>query len=91
MYVKPNVKVSMKYFFTKLLPEDEFPSGYFDFPGGDMFWARTKAIYQVFKIDLRNDIPEEKDSKDILYALERLWLFIVKKNGFYYKKYFNYK
>ena len=91
MYVEPNIKVSMKYLFTKLLPEYEFPSGYFDFPGGDMFWARTKAIYQIFKIDLRNDIQIKKGSIDILYAIERLWLFIVKKNGFYYKKYFNYK
>ena len=54
-----------------------------------MFWARTKAIYQIFKKDLRNHIPEEKGSKNILYAIERIWLFIVKINGYYYKKYFN--
>ena len=63
---------------------------YFDFPGGNRFWARTKAIYQIFKKDLRNHIPEEKGSKNILYAIERIWLFIVKINGYYYKKCFNY-
>ena len=55
-----------------------------------MFWAKTKAIHQIFKVNLKRYIPEEDGSKDILYAIERIWLFIIKKNGYYYKKYFNY-
>ena len=90
MKVKPKIKERMNYLFTKIFPGYKFSDNYFDFPAGDMFWARTKAIYQIFKIDLRNDIPEEKGSKDILWAIERLWLFFVIKNGYYYKKYFNY-
>jgi len=91
MYILPNIKERMKYLFAKLLPGYECPSGYCDFPGGDMFCPRTKAINNIFKIDLRNDIPGEEGPKDILYAIEKSWFFIVKKNGFYYKKYFNHK
>lgn len=90
MKVKPKIKERMNYLFTRIFPGYKFSDNYFDFPAGDMFWARTKAIYQIFKIDLKNDIPGEKGSKDILWAIERLWLFFVIKNGYYYKKYINY-
>ena len=90
MFVKPKDKERMIYLLSKIFPGYKFSDKYFDFPAGDMFWARTKAIYQIFKIDLRQDIPSEKGSKYILYAIERFWLFIVKKNGYYYKKYYNY-
>lgn len=90
IYIRGKEKQKMNYLFRKILPGYKFSYKYFDFPAGDMFWARTKAINQIFKIDLSNDIPKEKGSKDILYALERFWLFIVKKNGYYYKKYYTY-
>ena len=90
MNVEPEDKNKMKYLFSKIIPEYKFSDKYFDFPAGDMFWARSKAIHQIFEIDLRNDIPKEKDPKYILYAIERFWLFIVEKNGYYYKKYYNY-
>ena len=90
MYLESKEKERMNYLFTKIIPGHKFSDKYFDFPAGDMFWARTKAIYQMFKIDLRSDIPQEKVSKIILFAIERFWLFIVKVNGYYYKKYFNY-
>ena len=58
-----------------------------DFPAGDMFWAKTKAVYQIFKIDLNKDIyMEGKGPQTILFAIERIWLYIVKYNGYYYKK-----
>ena len=90
IYLRAKEKQKMNYLFRKILPGYKFSYKNFDFPAGDMFWARTKAIYQIFKIDLRHDIPKEKGSKFILYALERFWLFIVKKNGYYYKKYYTY-
>ena len=90
MFVGPGTKERMIYLFTKIFPEYKFSDKYFDFPAGDMFWARTKVIYQIFKIDLRNDIPEEIGSKRILWAIERLWLFFVKQNGYYYKKILDY-
>ena len=61
-----------------------------DFPAGDMFWTKVKAIYQIFVIDFREDICEEGTPLTMLYALERIWLFIVKLNGYYYKKTFGY-
>ena len=90
MNVQPKEKEKLNYLFNKILPGHKFSDKYFDFPAGDMFWARTKAITQIFKIDLKNDIPKERGSKFILFAIERFWLFIVKANGYYYKKYFNY-
>ena len=89
MYVTSGVKKGMNFLLRELFHKFKISDQYFDFPGGNMFWARTKAIYQIFKKDLRNHIPEEKSSKNILYAIERIWLFIVKINGYYYKKYFN--
>ena len=90
MFVLPKDKERMKYLFSKIFPRYKFSDKYFDFPAGDMFWARTEAIYQIFKIDLRYDIPDEEGPKNILYAIERFWLFIVKINGYYYKKYYNF-
>ena len=90
MKLDSKYKEKMDYLFSKVLPGYKFSYKYFDFPAGDMFWARTKAISRIFKIDLSNDIPEEKGSKHLLYAIERFWLFIIKKNGYYYKKYYNY-
>jgi len=90
MFVNPKDKEKMKYLFSKFIPGYTFSDKFFDFPAGDMFWARIKAIYQIFQIDLRHDIPNEKGPKNILYAIERFWLFIVKNNGYSYKKYYNY-
>ena len=58
-----------------------------DFPAGDMFWAKSKAVYQIFQINLKNDIfMEGKGPQTLLFAIERIWLYIVKYNGYYYKK-----
>jgi hypothetical protein len=90
MYVRPKIKERMNYLLAYIFPGYKISDKYFDFPAGDMFWARTKAIYQIFKIDLSHDIPGEKEPKTILFAIERIWLFLIKKNGYYYKKCFNY-
>jgi lipopolysaccharide biosynthesis protein len=90
MLLRPEIKERMNYLLAKIFPGYKISDKYFDFPAGDMFWARTKAIYQIFKIDLSHDIPGEKEPKTILFAIERIWLFLIKKNGYYYKKCFNY-
>jgi len=90
MNITRGVKKSMNFLFTKLYHRYKISDNCFDFPGGNMFWARAKAIYQIFEINLNHQIPGEKGSKDVLYAIERFWLFIVKINGYYYKKCFNY-
>ena len=60
------------------------------FPAGNMFWARTKAIYQIFKINI--NFPDELNQVNdtIMHAIERIWLYLVKLNGYYYKTIFKY-
>ena len=59
----------------------------FDFPAGNMFWARNKAIYQIFQINLQTHVfLGKKRFFLLLYAIERIWLYIIKFNGYYYKK-----
>ena len=55
------------------------------FPVGNMFWAKTKAIYQIFNLIF--EYPEElgQTNETIMHAIERIWLYLVKLNGFYYK------
>ena len=84
------IKESMNYLLNKLFPGYIIGDNYFDFPAGDMFWGRSDAVKQIFRLDLKNDIPNESNS-NLLWAIERIWLFIVKLNGFFYKKYFKYK
>lgn len=60
---------------------------YFDFPAGTMFWARTKSIYQLFQSD---KIKEMLKNSFYPYVIERTLLFVVKINGYYYKKIFKY-
>ena len=58
---------------------------YFDFPAGNMFWAKTEAIYQIFNIQLRFPKELNQTNQTIMHAVERIWLFLVKLNGYYYK------
>ena len=50
-----------------------------------MFWAKFKAIYQIFNIVINKKLCKEGSPLTVLYALERIWLYIVKFNGYYYK------
>ena len=61
-----------------------------NFPAGNMFWARTNAVYQIFNEKLIKLAPRENRQQDdtLLHAIERFWLFLVKLNGFSYKTYF---
>ena len=62
----------------------------FDFPAGNMFWARVNAIYQIFYEEYENKLPIEKGQKDgtLMHGIERIWLYVVKLNGYYYTKIF---
>ena len=55
------------------------------FPVGNMFWARIKAIYQIFNLKL--EFPDElgQTNETIMHAIERIWLYLVKLNGYGYK------
>ena len=74
--------------FDILFPNMKLRAGNnFNFPVGNMFWARTLAIYQIFDERIIKLVPEENGQIDgtILHAIERFWLYLVKLNGFNYK------
>ena len=74
--------------FDILFPDKKLRAGnIMNFPVGNMFWARTYAIHQIFDERIIKLSPEENDQKDetILHAIERFWLYLVKLNGFNYK------
>ena len=58
-----------------------------EFPAGNMFWAKTKAIYQIFIYDLSKYFPieDEQTNDTIMHGIERIWLYLVKYNYFKYK------
>ena len=60
------------------------------FPVGNMFWAKTRAIYQILKISI--NYPDElgQINATIIHAIERIWLYLVKLNGYYYKTIFKF-
>ena len=62
------------------------------FPAGNMFWTKIGAIFQVFTYDLNEYFPQEKNQTDntIMHGIERIWLYLVKYNHYYYKNVFNY-
>ena len=59
-----------------------------EYPAGNMFWARTSAVYQVF--DLKDYIsyycPKETGTinDSILHAVERIWIPFAQLNGYNY-------
>ena len=59
-----------------------------EFPAGNMFWAKTKAIYQIFKVKLRYPKELNQTNETIMHGIERIWLYLVKLNGYYYKTMF---
>ena len=59
------------------------------FPVGNMFWARINAIYQIFNIRLKYPKELNQTKVTIIHAIERLWIYLVKINGYDYKMIFN--
>ena len=59
----------------------------FDFPEGNMFWARISAIFPMFNL-----ISKAKSKEKLLLILkeyiEKIWIFLLKINGFLYKTIF---
>ena len=58
-----------------------------NFPAGNMFWAKIGAIYQIFIYDFSKYFPNEDNQTNdtIMHGIERIWLYLVKSNKFYYK------
>ena len=82
-------KIQMNFILKKIFHNKRYRIGQFlDFPAGNMFWAKVKAIYQIFYLDISDKVPREKGQLDItiMHGIERIWLFLVKLNGYYYQK-----
>lgn len=61
------------------------PEGYFDYPTGSMFWARTSAIRDLLDAGIHlDDFPEESGQTDgtLAHTIERLLVLLARKNGF---------
>lgn len=62
------------------------PAGYFDFPAGSMFWARTTAIAPLFEAKIRlEDFSEEAGQTDatLAHCIERLFVLVTKCSGYH--------
>lgn len=87
--LKKKTKKYINFILRKL-----FPKNYIGilkaFPAGNMFWSRTEAILQIFIYDFSKYFNEENEQTNdtIMHGIERVWLYLVKLNGFYYKTIF---
>ena len=79
-------KKYMNFILNQIYPGFEIGDNII-FPSGNMFWAKISAIYQIFKIRFKKKFPKElnQTNETIMHAIERIWLYLVKLNGFYYK------
>ena len=66
----------MNFLSTKYFPDYE-RSELVNFPTGNMFWAKTKAIYQIFIYNFIEFYPSEDDQTNdtIMYGFEKIWLY----------------
>jgi lipopolysaccharide biosynthesis protein len=80
--------LSMNFLIRKINPGYKIIETKSDFPVGNMFWARTIAIHQIFEENIEKKFPKEKGQIDftIMHSIERIWVYIAKLNGYYYKK-----
>ena len=84
-------KKNMKYLIDKLFNKHKMKiRGKIEFPMGNMFWAKANAIFQIFDEEFQKKLPQELGQKDgtIMHGIERIWLYLIKLNGYYYKKIF---
>ena len=58
-----------------------------DYPEENMFWAKVKAIYPFFKLNLKS-ISTKKFQLILDNNIEKIWIYIIKFNGYLYRKIF---
>ena len=70
-------------------PSSKYFPGYergelFNFPAGNLSWAKTKSINQVFVYDFTEFYPSEDEQTNdtIMHGIERIWLYLLKFNQF---------
>lgn len=63
----------------------DVPEGYFDYPAGSMFWARSKAIHKLFSAGINlADFPPEAGQTDgsLAHCVERLLVLVARHAGY---------
>ena len=82
----------MNLILQKLAPYLRVSTNNLDFPMGNMFWAKINSVYQIFLFNFNELIPNENKQLDgtLMHGIERIWLYLTKYNGYYYKKIFKY-
>lgn len=63
----------------------DVPEGYFDYPAGSMFWARSKAIHKLFSAEINlADFPPEAGQTDgsLAHCVERLLVLVARHAGY---------
>ena len=72
----------MNFIINKIFQNVQISRNYFDFPEGNMFWARISAIYQIFELNIKNCFPKEGGelNSTIMHCIERIWIYLVKLN-----------
>ena len=87
--VTNSTKYWMNFLASKLFPNYKIGK-LLNFPAGNMFWSKIGAIYQIFEYDFNEYFPKENNQTEdtIMHAIERIWLYLVKYNDFYYKEIF---
>jgi len=80
-----NNKYYMNYILKALFQNKYKVGENLVFPVGNMFWTKTIAIFQIFNTEF--EYPEElgQTNETIMHAIERIWLYLVKLNGYHYK------
>lgn len=71
--------------WCRRLGVSDVPEGYFDYPAGSMFWARTAAIRDILEAGIAlEDFPEEAGQTDgtLAHCLERMLALAARRAGF---------
>ena len=79
--------IDLKYLnliLRKINPKMRISHNLIDFPEGNMFWVKVRAIYSIFNI---NSLTRKFRLK-IENNIEKIWIFVVKFNGYLYKTIF---
>ena len=88
--IKDSNILYMDFIIKKINKKLRIAPNYFDYPVGNMFWSKVKAVYQIFELNIEKRFPKEKGQIDssLMHGIERIWAYIAKLNNFFYKKIF---
>ena len=79
--------IYLNVILRKINPQIEISLNFNDYPEGNMFWAKISAIYPIFKFN--SELASTKKMRLIMQNyLEQIWIYLVKLNGYFYKKIF---